>query len=73
MDNCIIYIFKNIHNGKCYVGKTTRTFNRRLIEHKSNSRQTSTTSLLYKAIQKYCWESFNISILKIGENYEWKR
>jgi group I intron endonuclease len=68
MDNCIIYIFKNIHNGKCYVGKTTRTFKRRLIEHKSNSRQTSTTSLLYKAIQKYSWESFNISILEDGIN-----
>jgi group I intron endonuclease len=64
--NGIIYLFENTYNGKCYIGKTTRTLKRRLTEHKYNSKNKSTTSLLYKSIQKYSWEAFDIRIL---ENY----
>jgi group I intron endonuclease len=70
MDSGIIYIFKNIINGKCYVGKTSRSLKRRLIEHKTNSKKENPTSLLYKALQKYSWESFDICILEKNINID---
>jgi group I intron endonuclease len=66
MNTGIIYIFRNIINGKCYIGKTNRLFTQRINEHKRNSKKTNTTSLLHKAIQKYSWDKFDIQIIESG-------
>ncbi len=50
----IIYVIENKMNGKKYVGKTTRTLDKRLKEHKK------TNSLIGEAIQEFGINNFTI-------------
>jgi len=60
-----IYCIKNTVNGKCYVGKTTRTFKYR---YGSKWWKSTHNTILKKAVNKYGLESFEIIILEIIDN-----
>ena len=47
-----IYCIKNKLNQRCYIGKTSRTINKRFSEHIKSSNSNSQT-LIHKAIRKY--------------------
>lgn len=73
----VIYKITNSINGKTYIGKTTRTMQRRWIEHKTAAKSDAEefdNIVLYKALRKYEIENFviepieqNINILEINE------
>jgi group I intron endonuclease len=65
----IVYLIRNTINGKCYVGQTTQTLQRRLNTHKTKAKSGS-TSPLYCAIRKYGWDSFEVSVLTVVDNLE---
>ena len=54
----VVYLLTNNLNLMCYVGKTTRKLKTRLCAHKNNP-----NSYIGRAIQKYGWENFKVSIL----------
>lgn len=56
----IIYILENKINKKKYVGQTTKSLHRRIIEHKH------TNSLIGKAIKKYGEENFEKTIIEVS-------
>lgn len=58
-----IYIIKNTINGKCYVGQTTKSVDRRISNHFSKS---SSCLLLSNAIKKYGSDAFTVEILHDG-------
>lgn len=58
----VVYLLKNKINNKCYIGKTTKELDVRINGHIYTSRQG--TSHLSKAIRKYGFESFEISVLE---------
>lgn len=57
-----IYKITNSVNGKCYIGKTSRTLNRRFAEHKANMKNGADRPL-YRAMRKYGVENFLIESL----------
>ena len=54
----IIYKAQNKINGKCYIGVTIRSIDRRIYEHWKNSRQP-----FGNALRKYGISSFEVSVL----------
>jgi len=58
----IIYCIENLHNGKKYVGQTTRDLNERFREHCGNS-GTSISPKLKNAIKKYGKDYFCVDVL----------
>ena len=48
-----IYVLENTINGKCYIGQTICTSERRWTAHKNNKK-----SYIGRAIKKYGWENF---------------
>lgn len=59
-----IYLIKNIINNKIYVGKT-RNFTKRMNKHRSDAnRHSKNKQVISRAISKYGWENFEISILE---------
>ena len=58
----IIYKATNVRNGKCYVGKSTKSLQRRRTEHVSKNNQVNT--VFKKAIEKYGKESFTWEVLE---------
>ena len=61
----IVYKIENRVNGKIYVGRTIRTLNTRIYQHKHNNK-----SLIGRAIQKYGWENFSVEIIEECDTFE---
>ena len=60
-----IYKITNLINGRCYIGQTTQTINKRFSEHKRNRKYSYFQHLnLYKAFNKYGIENFKIEEIK---------
>jgi hypothetical protein len=62
----IIYKFTNKVNGKVYIGQTRRTFEKRISEHKMDSRNIDSSNyncVFYRAIRKHGWDKFEIEII----------
>ena len=63
MDNYVIYLITNKINGKIYIGQT-KNLKRRITDHfKKKSEKIISTSKLYKAIEKYGKDNFDIKII----------
>lgn len=60
-----IYVIENLVNGKKYVGQTISSVKRRFASHCSNS---SSTSSIHCAIQKYGKSNFKISQIDVASN-----
>ena len=58
-----IYMFKNKINGKCYVGQA-KSLKKRINHHYSNIKTQRYNLPIYKAINKYGIENFDLIILK---------
>ena len=66
----LIYKITNNQNDKVYIGKTIRSLKARWQEHKSDSKNSDKDYKLYRAMNKYGIENFNIEIIEdnIPEN-----
>lgn len=62
-----IYILTNIHNGKQYIGKTTRGLDQRLSEHIVDAFKYKKRRALSNAIRKYGIENFHIECLTVTD------
>ena len=58
-----LYLIRNLHNGKVYVGQSVN-IERRFRNHKSRTFSTDYETPLYKAFQKYGIENFSFEILE---------
>jgi len=65
----LVYLITNIHNGKQYVGQTSKTLNSRWGDHVYSAR-TRNHTLLGQAINKYGKEKFHRSILHACDSKE---
>ena len=63
-----IYKITNLINNKVYIGKTERTVQERWVEHKKKASQLDLP--LYRAMQKYGIDSFNIESIEECDNKE---
>lgn len=63
-----IYCFKNLTNGKCYIGQA-KDLRKRYYSHMSNYSHHRYTNPLYLAFDKYGLESFDYSIIEIIPEY----
>lgn len=61
----IIYKITNVLNGKIYIGQTTKTLNRRWVEHCWESKHDSKV-LFHCAIQKYGKENFTVEQIDVA-------
>jgi len=64
--NGVIYIIKNLINGKIYIGQT-RNFKERCHSHKYNK---DSKMIISKAIKKYGFDNFKISIIESNLDIE---
>jgi hypothetical protein len=64
----IIYIVRNLFNGKCYIGKT-KGLDRRWAEHVRDARAGSRNAL-HRALMKYGKESFSLEVVCEGGESE---
>lgn len=55
-------------NGKIYIGKGIH-INKRINRHKNTKNEKNATGYLHRAIRKYGWDSFEVEILEIVENF----
>jgi group I intron endonuclease len=58
-----VYLIRNIINGKCYVGKTTRSVEARWRQHKTEIRIGRMDSDLYADMRKFGVAAFEVGIL----------
>lgn len=67
-----IYRFKNLVNGKIYIGQTIVPVRRRLIQHMTFSRPWTKHHKTYfhNALQKYGWNNFDFSVIEICNSQE---
>jgi group I intron endonuclease len=65
-----VYRIVNAVNGKCYVGSTIRTSDRRFREHCSNARRGKQDSVLYAAMRKHGVEAFSVETIAVADSYE---
>lgn len=68
----VIYRFKNKVNGKVYIGQTTKSLRKRVIQHMTNSRPTTKVHKTYfhNALNKYGIENFDLTILEICKDQQ---
>lgn len=61
-----MYIYKatNKINGKCYIGRTVKKFEKRKSEHLQESKMDRKNSHFYNAINKYGWDNFDWEIIE---------
>lgn len=62
-----IYCIENVVTGKKYIGQTRKSLLRRMHEHTINDH----CSVLFRAIQKYGVNSFNIKLLLVAPSVEY--
>lgn len=62
-----VYLVTNLLNGKVYVGKTSRTLERRWVEHCSEA-NTKSNVYFHNAIRKHGKENFDIQEIACPEN-----
>lgn len=62
----IIYCCRNKINGKLYIGKTSKTLEKRMLYHVYDSKRPRT--LFHKAIAKYGIDAFHISVLDSSDD-----
>lgn len=62
-----IYCLTNLVNGKCYIGQTMKSVHTRWLEHQWYAKKNAdaTNIVLYRAINKYGAENFNVAVIKI--------
>ncbi len=60
----IVYLVRNLRNGKGYVGQTQRTLDDRWAEHVHNALKMKKEMPIYAAIRKHGVESFEVTILQ---------
>lgn len=62
-----IYCLTNLVNGKCYIGQTMKSVHTRWLEHQRYAKKSAdaTNIVLYRAINKYGAENFNVAVIKI--------
>lgn len=65
----IIYQLTNVVNNKIYIGKTKRRLCNRLADHRYFSKKHKKQPIS-RAIAKYGWESFEVSILQLCQSEE---
>lgn len=58
-----VYLIRNTVNGKCYVGKTTRTVQSRWRQHKTEMRIERYDTPLYCAMREFGVDAFEVSTL----------
>ena len=58
-----IYMFRNLLNGKCYIGQAEK-LRKRLLHHLSNLKNERYDAPIYKALKKYGLENFELKILQ---------
>jgi len=63
----IIYRYTNIHNGKVYVGQTSKSLEERA---QANGRNYRECRRFYSAIEKYSWDAFKPDILEIVDTVD---
>lgn len=63
----IIYKIQNKINGKIYIGQTVGTLQRRISQHKSNSKKKSVINM---AIRKYGWDNFVAEVIDSAKSIE---
>jgi group I intron endonuclease len=64
-----IYKFTCLINSKVYIGKSINLY-KRINWHKNYSRNPKNKYIFHKAIMKYGWDSFNVEILEIFDNFD---
>lgn len=62
-----IYRYTNIHNGKVYIGQTSKSLEERA---QTNGRNYRECRRFYAAIQKYSWDAFKPDVLEIVDSVE---
>ena len=66
----VVYVFTNLVNGKQYVGKTCQIFRRRLRYHINAVLNGDMRQAIHRAILKYGWDNFTVSLSFIGLDNE---
>ena len=61
----LIYVIRNKHNGKPYVGQTQRTLEERIYEHRHGK-----TLYIDRAIRKIGWENFTVEVIEVCSTLE---
>jgi group I intron endonuclease len=61
-----IYLITNLVNGKCYIGKTTKTINYRFNKHCYNIKDKQLDTLIINAIKKYGKENFKVEQVDVA-------
>jgi group I intron endonuclease len=61
----IVYLLRNRQNGKCYVGKTTRTLKARWRQHRTEARIGRLISPLYEDMRAFGIDAFEV--ITLGE------
>lgn len=64
----IVYLIRNTANGKCYVGKTTRTLAHRWSQHKAEARMGRKDSPLYHDMRLFQLHCFEVEILATADS-----
>ena len=62
-----IYKYTNIHNGKVYIGQTSKSLEDRAQANGSNYRE---CRRFYNAIEKYGWSSFEAEVLEVVDSQD---
>ena len=66
-----IYKWENLINHKCYIGQSI-DLNKRIAHHFSNIKNGKYDNPLYRAINKYGLENFDVAIIEVLENTIYK-
>ena len=66
----IIYLAKNLANGKVYVGKTRHALSRRRSQHLHAAKKDFPRSYFHKAIKAYGAENFEFSVIDTAETFD---
>lgn len=65
-----IYKFTHIESGRCYIGQTVQSPNRRRLEHISDSKYTTKEYHFHNAIRKYGIDAFTFDVIDEANSLE---
>ena len=63
-----VYLIRNLANGKCYIGKTSRSVAARWRQHKTEARIGRYNWPIYKDMREQGFESFEVTTLGACDN-----